>query len=187
MKDHVDNWMRPNSGSHPGYGADGIMFDNCYTGSVNDPPRRTDSRYVWYKKICTDVHRRYSGSKVLLNNGSGAPPQWWFTLETGNPFFDLMNIGEVPYNGSESNFPPNYGPTGKLPTYIYRNKTYQNHFVCVLHGAKGISTTQTNDWYRACCTNGIQYGYISTGNYGHFDLRPTNMTSQQNAASLVTC
>jgi hypothetical protein len=187
MRDHVDNWLRPNSGSNPGYGADGVMFDNCYTGSVNAIASTSDSRYVWYRKICRDVHNRYPGSIVLLNNGSAAPPQWWFTIESGNPFFDLMIIGEIPYNATESNFPPNYGPTGKLPTYVYVNKTYQRYFVCVLHGARGITTAQTNDWYTACCSNGIQYGYISTGIAGNFDQRPTNMPTQFSASAATPC
>jgi hypothetical protein len=184
MKDHVDNWMRPNSGSQPGYGADGVMFDNCYTGSVNTAGKDSDSRYVWYKKICSDVHKRYPGSVVQLNNGNAAPPQWWFTLEAGNPFFDLINIGEVAYNGTESNFPPNYGPGGKLPPYVL-TKTYQKYFVAVLHGAKNIPTAQTQDWYKACATSGIQYGFISTGNYGQFDLKPTNLSDQFAAAASV--
>ncbi|HTK08200.1 MAG TPA: hypothetical protein VL485_13595 [Ktedonobacteraceae bacterium] len=175
MKDHVDNWLRPKGGS--GYGADGIMFDNCYAGSYNDKPRTSDSRYAWYKKVCSDVHKRYPGSVVLLNNGNSAPPQWWFTLEAGDPFFDLMNIGEVPYNGTETNYPPNYGPGGKFPAYVM-NKAYQKHFVSVLHGAKGISAAHTQNWYKACKASGIEYGFISTGSYGSFSLKPTNLPDQ---------
>jgi hypothetical protein len=184
MHEHVTLWLAGNVGhSYPG---DGIMFDNCFPGpesAANAPT--TDSRYLWYKKVCNAVKNSYSSAKIILNAGNYPSPEWWFS--TGTPFFDFMNISETNYgtNGN-NNFPPNsdssYSP---YPTWVTTTQTYASMLTACCVNASSMGTSDCNAWYVDCCNKGIKYGYISTVN--GYTTVPTNISLQNTDASGTAC